>query len=140
MKPPPPPLPTALGIAGPVLLASLAANRLRMPPIIGVIAPALAAFGAGLLLDRRRRGRPTATEMQALARAEQAEARVAELAGQSARLRHDLRGILSPAMLMADRLAMSEDPVSRRAGESMIATIERADARLKPPPAPAPPA
>ncbi|WP_419729393.1 hypothetical protein [Lichenicola sp.] len=132
------PLPTAIGIAGPVLLGSLAANRLRMPPIIRVIAPALVAFGAGLLLDRRIRARSTATATQAIARAEQAEARIGELAGATARLRHDLRGILSPAMLMADRLAMSEDPISRRAGESMIATIERADARLKPPPAPEP--
>ncbi|NPD66453.1 hypothetical protein HN018_09945 [Lichenicola cladoniae] len=48
-------------------------------------------------------------------------------------MRHDLRGILSPAMLTADRLALSQDPVSRRTGEAMISTIERADERLKRP-------
>ena len=46
-------------------------------------------------------------------------------------LRHDLRGILSPALMTADRLLMStEDPVARRAAETMVETIERAEKRL----------
>lgn len=47
------------------------------------------------------------------------------------RLRHDLRGILSPALMTADRLLMStEDPLAKRAAETMVETIERAEKRL----------
>jgi hypothetical protein len=45
-------------------------------------------------------------------------------------LRHDLRGILSPAMLIADRLLAHEDPAVQRAGELVNRTVERAAARL----------
>lgn len=45
-------------------------------------------------------------------------------------LRHDLRGILSPAMLIADRLASHEDPSVQRAGTVITRTVERAAARL----------
>jgi pheromone shutdown protein TraB len=46
-------------------------------------------------------------------------------------LRHDLRGILSPALMTADRLLMTtEDPIARRAAEAMVETIERAEKRL----------
>jgi hypothetical protein len=56
--------------------------------------------------------------------------RLAELEAQMAALRHDLRGILSPALLTADRLLDSQDPVARRAGEVMVRTVERTTARL----------
>jgi hypothetical protein len=45
-------------------------------------------------------------------------------------LRHDLRGILSPAMLIADRLLAHDDPAVQRAGELVNRTVERAAARL----------
>lgn len=45
-------------------------------------------------------------------------------------LRHDLRGILSPAMLIADRLMAHADPSVQRAGEVIGRTVERATARL----------
>jgi hypothetical protein len=48
-------------------------------------------------------------------------------------LRHDLRGILSPALLMADRLLAHDDPAVKRAGEVIARTVERATARLEPP-------
>ena len=49
-------------------------------------------------------------------------------------LRHDLRGVLSPALLTADRLlASSDDPAARRAAETMIETVERATALLATP-------
>ena len=49
-------------------------------------------------------------------------------------LRHDLRGVLSPALLTADRLlASSDDPAARRAAETMIETVERATALLASP-------
>jgi hypothetical protein len=45
-------------------------------------------------------------------------------------LRHDLRGILSPAMLIADRLQSHADPAVQRAGAVVMRTVERAAARL----------
>jgi hypothetical protein len=63
-------------------------------------------------------------------RAEQAEARVLEQERTLVRLRHDLRGILSPALLLADRLSASEDPLARRTANAMILTIERAEQAL----------
>ncbi len=49
-------------------------------------------------------------------------------------LRHDLRGILSPALLMSDRLLMAtQDPLAKRTAETMIEAIERAEKRLRDP-------
>ncbi len=47
-------------------------------------------------------------------------------------LRHDLRGILSPALLMSDRLIAHPDPAIQRAGDVILRTVERATARLEP--------
>ncbi len=57
-------------------------------------------------------------------------ARLAALEAKTSSLRHDLRGILSPALLTAERLLGYEDPIIRRAGEIMVKTVERASARL----------
>jgi hypothetical protein len=57
-------------------------------------------------------------------------ARLHTLEAKTSSLRHDLRGILSPALLTAERLLGYEDPVVRRAGEIMVKTVERASARL----------
>jgi len=46
-------------------------------------------------------------------------------------LRHDLRGILSPAMLVADRLLANPEPGVRRAGEVMLRCVDQAAARLE---------
>jgi signal transduction histidine kinase len=67
---------------------------------------------------------------EAVQAGDRAQARLAELEAQMATLRHDLRGILSPALLTADRLLDSRDPVARRAGEVMVRTVERTTARL----------
>ena len=64
------------------------------------------------------------------ARAEQAEARAQAQDRDISRLRHDLRGILSPALLLADRLSASADPLARRTAEVVISTIERAEQAL----------
>ncbi len=58
------------------------------------------------------------------------DAELAELRRQLASLRHDLRGILSPALLVSDRLLGNEDAAVRRAGEVMIRTVERVTERL----------
>ena len=55
---------------------------------------------------------------------------LAELKKQVSTLRHDIRGILSPAMLTADRLLSHADPSVKRAGEVIIRTVDRITARL----------
>ncbi len=52
----------------------------------------------------------------------------AEVDAATATLRHDLRGALSPALLMADRLTTNPDPAVRRAGEVVVRSIDRATA------------
>lgn len=54
-----------------------------------------------------------------------AQARISELERLVSRLRHDLRGALSPALLMADRLQMQKDPVAQRASEVIGRTVDR---------------
>jgi sensor domain CHASE-containing protein len=46
------------------------------------------------------------------------------------RLRHDLRGALSPALLSADRLLASDDPATRHAGEIIVRAVDRATAMM----------
>ncbi|GAJ27583.1 hypothetical protein [Acidomonas methanolica] len=47
------------------------------------------------------------------------------------RLRHDLRNILSPALLTADILAGHADPSVRKQAETIATAIETATARLR---------
>ncbi len=64
-------------------------------------------------------------------------ARLAALEAATSSLRHDLRGILSAAMLISDRLITHSDPKVVRAGETIISAIQRATERLaetRPPP------
>ena len=111
-------------LTGAVLIACLFLALVDLPGPLRVLLPAAVALGVGQALF----GRAVSAERR---RAAAAEARLVELAREASQMRHDLRGILSPAMLTADRLTMSQDPVARRAGEAMIATVERAEERLR---------
>ena len=62
--------------------------------------------------------------------AEQAQARLAELEANTVSLRHDLRGILSPSLMLADRLLNHADPKVKRVGEVMVQTVDRCTERL----------
>jgi signal transduction histidine kinase len=53
-------------------------------------------------------------------------ARLAALGTALAKISHDLRGILSPALLTAERLQMNADPSVKRAGDVLVRTVERA--------------
>ncbi len=53
-------------------------------------------------------------------------ARLAELEREMSLLRHELRGALSPALMVSDRLLRSEDPLIRRAGDAVVRSVERA--------------
>jgi hypothetical protein len=55
-----------------------------------------------------------------------AQSKVAELAMSVSRLTHDLRGALSPALLMAERLERHEDPAVRQAAEVVAKAMDRA--------------
>lgn len=64
-------------------------------------------------------------------------ARLTALEAATSSLRHDVRGMLSPALLVADRLLAHSDPKVVRAGETVIKAINRAIERLtetRPPP------
>jgi|GEM_PF-2978491 len=52
--------------------------------------------------------------------------RLAELEREMSLLRHELRGALSPALMVSDRLLRSEDPLIRRAGDAVVRSVERA--------------
>jgi hypothetical protein len=49
------------------------------------------------------------------------------------RLRHDVRGALSPALLTADRLLSHADPAVQRAGDIMVRAVEKTAALLADP-------
>ena len=84
----------------------------------------LAAFVVRPLRDQE------AALRERLRLAEQAQARLAELEAATSSLRHDLRGILSPSLMMADRLLDHADPQIRRVGEVVVQTVERCIERL----------
>lgn len=48
----------------------------------------------------------------------------------TAAMRHDLRGTLSPALMISDRLLNHADPAVQRAGQTVVRSIERATAAL----------
>ncbi len=53
-------------------------------------------------------------------------ARLAALGTAVAKVSHDLRGVLAPAMLTAERLQASEDGSIRRSGDMVMRTVDRA--------------
>lgn len=57
--------------------------------------------------------------------------RLAELEATTASLRHDLRGTLAPALLVADRLLAHADPKVVKAGETIVKAVRRAEALLR---------
>jgi signal transduction histidine kinase len=53
-------------------------------------------------------------------------ARLAALGTVVAKVSHDLRGILTPALLTAERLQLNQDPKVQRAGETLMMAVDRA--------------
>ena len=56
--------------------------------------------------------------------------RLAELGVAQAKINHDLRNLLTSALMVADRLEGSADPKVSRAGTMLVASIERATALI----------
>lgn len=114
------------------------------PPATGALvvaaAVALVVGGVGavllawLLLDSHREMAGELVDLRlGVAARESLEQQLANRAETHRRLRHDLRGALSPALLTADRLINHDDPKVRRAGEIMVKSVDRASSLLADP-------
>ena len=118
-----------------VLLAvELAIRAPGQPEVVAAVAAVAVAIlvhlGLMLWMVRPLRDQHAALREQ-LQLAEQGRERLQALEASTSSLRHDLRGILSPALLTADRLLGSEDRLVKRAGEAMVRAVERAEERLR---------
>lgn len=71
-------------------------------------------------------GRELAAMQQELHAALWRNARLAALGTVVAKVSHDLRGILTPALLTAERLQLNADPKVQRAGETLALAVDRA--------------
>ncbi len=100
--------------------------------LTAIVAFALGAGAATLLWQSRlTEARFVSAALKSeLARAAEATVELDNLRGQLKGLRHDIRGILSPAMLVSDRLLSHGEAPVKRAGEVMVRTVERAIQRL----------
>ncbi len=71
-------------------------------------------------------GRELAAMQEELRDALWRNARLAALGSTVARISHDLRGILAPALLTAERLQGHQDKAVQRAGDILVRTVDRA--------------
>lgn len=124
------------GLAFGAACATLALMGLGVPVLLAAV---VAAAAAGLVLHAAllaQVARPAAAlqeraEAAAASAAAAAEARLAEVEARAASLRHDLRGVLSPALMVTDRLLGNSDPSVQRAGQAVIRSVERATAIIQ---------
>jgi signal transduction histidine kinase len=71
-------------------------------------------------------GRQLAAMQRELRAALWRNSRLAALGTVVAKVSHDVRGVLTPVLLQADRLRKHADPAVRRAGDSLVQAVERA--------------
>jgi signal transduction histidine kinase len=76
-------------------------------------------------------GRELAAMQHELRAALWRNARLAALGTVVAKVSHDLRGILTPALLSAERLMLNQDAKVRRAGETLVQAVDRATELVK---------
>ena len=76
-------------------------------------------------------GRELAAMQHELRAALWRNARLAALGTVVAKVSHDLRGILTPALLTAERLQLNPDPKVHRAGETLALAVDRATDLVK---------
>ncbi len=115
----------ALGAVG----LTLALVGLGLPFIVAAL---VAAWAAGLVQYAAARTVPAETPLPDPAPAPESAAvlRLEEYRRHTAALRHDLRGVLSPALMMSDRLIKHPDAAVQRAGNAVVRSIDRATALL----------
>ncbi|MGI4953573.1 MAG: hypothetical protein ACRYGM_17345 [Janthinobacterium lividum] len=109
----------ALGAVGVTLALTGAGAPFALSAAVAAVAAGLVQWAA----LRRQPGPDRSAEAAALARIEAYRAATASL-------RHDLRGVLSPALMVSDRLLKHPDPVVERAGQAVVRSIERATSLL----------
>ena len=124
-------LPALASLGG---LAAFASCGLTLA-LLGVGLPyglgaAVSGVCAGLLIYSFGRWTAARTPPLAAPVEDPAIAHLAELEREMSTLRHELRGALSPALMVSDRLLRSEDPLIRRAGEAVVRSVERATALI----------
>ena len=102
---------------------ALALTGLGMPFVLAAILSAIAAGLVQFAAMQRQPAPDRATEATLAAR-------LADYRAAVAALRHDLRGVMSPALMMSDRLVNHPDPSVQRAGQAVVRSIERATALL----------
>ena len=98
-----------------------------------VLCAAIAGACAGLLLyalGRWRSAPPTPVYVPLDPVVDPAADRLEALEREMSGLRHELRGALSPALMVSDRLLRSEDPLIRRAGDAVVRSVDRAMALI----------
>ena len=123
------------GVFPPRLLAWAALAAVAI--VVGGMAAVLLNW---LLLDRYGQLKAEVADLRRQTHAvHEMQAQAASRAEQHRRLRHDLRGALSPALLTSDRLLANTDPAVRRAGEIMVRCVEKAAALLTDPEEATPP-
>jgi hypothetical protein len=96
-------------------------------PVPAALALALLALVVGAAIGHLAAGRHRRATQAAEKAAEQ---RIAASETTLSKLRHDVRGALSPALLSADRLTMNKDPAVVRSAEMVVSAIERVSALL----------
>lgn len=122
----PAPLACLAGVAsfGAIGLA-LALTGAGLPFLVASAGAAILAGGV-MYAALRGQGRDPRDVAGAAAAQEEMEAYRAATAA----MRHDIRGVLSPALMMADRLLTHQDPAVQRAGQAVVRSVERATAVL----------
>ncbi len=127
------------GLAFSAAFETLALLGLGVPMLLGAV---IAAASAGLVLHAAldwKVERPIAV-LQAQLLAMQAsggnadaaaQAHIDEVEARAAALRHDLRGVLSPALMVTDRLLSNPDPAIQRAGQAIVRSVDRATALIQ---------
>ena len=123
------------GLAFAASCATLALMGLGVPMLLAAL---VAAAAAGLVLHAvllAQVARPMAA-LQArvddgASSAAAIAARLSDVETRAASMRHDLRGVLSPALMVTDRLLNNPEPTVQRAGQAVIRSVERATAIIQ---------
>lgn len=105
--------------------AALALTGLGLPFLL---AAALGSAAVGLVLypALRQQAPPAPATGPEPDQLSQVQAELQAYRDATAGMRHDLRGVLSPALMMSDRLLKHADPAVQRAGQAVVRSIERA--------------
>lgn len=119
----PPQLRTILAvICLPVLACLLGLGTGTSRPVVTLLVGLAAACAAWITTRQTTLIQPTP---------ETASAPPQPMQEQDPKLRHDIRGIISPAMLAAEQLSLNQDPVVQKAASTINDSLDRLTARLK---------